>query len=230
MVPNERFNRVAVGWPFGHLFFRLFQLMSRNPLQSRLISIVEPVVVAAGLELVDLRFVLEQGGWVLRIQIDIPVSGITDIHQVPAERVSLTECEAMSRQLSAVLDVEDPIAQPYHLEVSSPGIDRPLRTVAHYRHFLGSEAKIQLGIPVALPTGERRNFRGTLKRVSDDGAAVAIDCDGQLFEIPIESIDHAKLVPDWDAVMRGQSGVGTYERPPSKPPKPRQAHGKAQRP
>lgn len=201
--------------------------MSRNPLQNRLISIVEPVVVAAGLELVDVRFVLEQGGWVLRVQIDLPVAGISDIHQVPTERVSLTECEAMSRQLSAVLDVEDPITQPYHLEVSSPGIDRPLRTAAHYRHFVGSDAKIQLGIPLALPTGERRNFKGTLKSVSDDGGVVAIDCDGQVFELAVENIDHAKLVPDWDAVMRGQSGVGKPERRQSTPPKPRQAHGKA---
>jgi len=228
MVPNDHFNRIAVRWPFGHLFFRLLSgHMSRNPLQSRLISIVEPVVVAAGLELVDVRFVLEQGGWVLRVQIDVPVTGISDIHQVPTERVSLTECEAMSRQLSAVLDVEDPIAQPYHLEVSSPGIDRPLRTPAHYRHFIGSDAKIQLGIPLALATGERRNFKGTLLRVSDDGAVVSIECDGNTYDLPLENIEHAKLVPDWDAVMRGQSGVGKPERRQSPPPRQRQAHGKA---
>lgn len=231
MVPNGSFNRTAVGWPFGHLFFRLclscFGSMSRNPLQNRLISIIEPVVVATGLELVDVRFVLEQGGWVLRVQIDMPVAGITDINEVPTERVSLTDCEAMSRQLSAVLDVEDPIAQAYQLEVSSPGIDRPLRTAAHYRHFLGSDAKIQLGVPLALPAGERRNFKGTLKTVSDDGAIVAIDCDGQTFELALANIDHAKLVPDWDAVMRGQSGVTNQQR--RKPAKPghRHAHSKA---
>lgn len=182
--------------------------MSRNPLQNRLISIVEPVVVAAGLELVDLRFLLEQGGWVLRVQIDLPIAGIADLTQVPAERISLTQCEAISRELSAVLDVDDPIAQAYSLEVSSPGIDRPLRTAGHFRQFIGSDAKIQLGVPLVLATGERRNFKGTLKAISDDDAMVTIDCDGQTFELAIANIDHAKLVPDWDAVMRGQSGVG----------------------
>src|SRR5512146_3190070 len=122
--------------------------MSRNPLQTRLIQIVEPVVQANGLELVDLRFLLEQGGWVLRVQIDVPVAQVTDLNQVPSERVSLSDCEDMSRELSAVLDVDDPIKQAYHLEISSPGIDRPLRTADHFRHFAGSEAKIQLGVPL----------------------------------------------------------------------------------
>lgn len=190
--------------------------MSRNPLQNRLISIVEPVVAAAGLELVDLRFLLEQGGWVLRVQIDLPLAGITDLSQVPAERISLTQCEAISRELSAVLDVDDPIKQAYSLEVSSPGIDRPLRTAAHFRHFIGGEAKIQLGVPLVLPTGERRNFKGTIKGVSDDGALVTIDCDGQTFELAVGNIDHAKLVPNWDAVMRGQSGVGKGAAEPAR--------------
>src|SRR5262245_29442329 len=134
--------------------------MTRNPLHNRLISIVEPVLAGAGLELVDLRFVLEQGGWVLRVQIDRPIAEITDLHEVPSERVALSDCEDMSRELSAVLDVEDPIPQAYSLEVSSPGIDRPLRTAAHFAHFTGSEAKIQLAVPLQLPAGERRNFKG----------------------------------------------------------------------
>src|SRR6185437_5056596 len=99
-------------------------------------------IQGAGLELVDLRFLLEQGGWVLRVQIDVPVDQVTDLSQVPSDRVSLLDCENMSRELSAVLDVDDPIPQAYHLEISSPGIDRPLRTAAHFRHFVGSEAKI----------------------------------------------------------------------------------------
>jgi ribosome maturation factor RimP len=190
--------------------------MSRNPLHNRLISIVEPVVQGAGLELVDLRFLLEQGGWVLRVQIDVPVEQVTDVTQVPSERVSLLDCEDMSRELSAVLDVEDPIPQAYSLEISSPGIDRPLRSAAHFAHFAGSEAKIQLAIPLQLPTGERRNFKGILRGVQDD--RVVIDVDGQAFELPIADIDHAKLVPDWDAVMHGKSGVGPNHEP--KPIKP----------
>ncbi len=169
--------------------------MSRNPLHQRLIQIVEPAVQAAGFELVDLRFVLEQGGWVLRVQIDHPLGNPGD----PVEHVDLSACEEMSRELSAVLDVEDPIPQAYSLEVSSPGIDRPLRTAAHFAHFTGSEAKIALAIPLHTDTGERRNFKGTLRGVADD--RVSIECDGHTFALPIPDIDHAKLVPDWDAVM-----------------------------
>jgi ribosome maturation factor RimP len=193
--------------------------MSRNPLQQKLISIVEPVVEAAGFELVDLRFLLDQGGWVLRVQIDTPLSEHGDVSQVPSERVDLSDCENMSRELSAVLDVDDPITQAYHLEVSSPGIDRPLRTAAHFAHFKGSDAKIQLHVPLQLPTGERKNFKGVLLGVTD-GTHVDIDCDGQKFSLPIVDIDHAKLVPDWDAVMRGQSGAGGAGAKEPKPIKP----------
>jgi ribosome maturation factor RimP len=180
--------------------------VSRAPLQQRLISIVEPVVNAAGFELVELRFVLEQGGWTLRVAVDLPLEQHGDRDEVPSDRVDLTACEELSRELSAVLDVEDPIPQAFNLEVSSPGIDRPLRTAAHYAHFAGSEAKIQLTAPLHLPAGERRNFRGILKGV--EGSEVLIECDGEAFRLPIDDIEHAKLVPDWDAVMKGKSGTG----------------------
>jgi ribosome maturation factor RimP len=185
--------------------------MSRNPLHTKLISIIEPVLEQSGFELVDLRFLLEQGGWVLRVQVDLPLGEVTDLSEVPSDRVDLEDCENISRELSAVLDVEDPIAQAYHLEVSSPGIDRPLRTAAHFAHFKGSEAKIQLALPLHLDGGERRNFKGKLVGVVDN--KVEIDVDGHTFQLPIDDIDHAKLVPDWDAVMHGRSGVGT---PPPK--------------
>ncbi|HEU0029435.1 MAG TPA: ribosome maturation factor RimP [Kofleriaceae bacterium] len=189
--------------------------MSRNPLQERLISIVEPVCEAAGYELVDLRFLLEQGGWVLRVQIDRPLDDAVDPSEVPTDRVDLEACENLSRELSAVLDVDDPIPQAYSLEVSSPGIDRPLRTARHFQYFTGSEAKIQLAVGLATPSGERRNFRGFLRGI--DGDKVLIDVDGQRFELPIADIDHAKLVPDWDAVMHGKSGIGAPEPKPVKP-------------
>jgi ribosome maturation factor RimP len=195
--------------------------MARNPQQQRLIQIVEPVLEAAGFELVDLRFLLEQGGWVLRVQVDRPLDQVTDITQVPAERVDLHDCENLSRELSAVLDVEDPIPQAYHLEISSPGIDRPLRTAKHFAHFTGSEAKIQLAVPLHLDTTERRNFKGVLRGVADDH--VTIDCDGTTFRLPIADIDHAKLVPDWDAVMHGRSGAGIPAND-SKQKKPKHKH------
>jgi ribosome maturation factor RimP len=180
-----------------------------------LISIVEPVCNAAGYELVDLRFVLEQGGWTLRVAVDTLQGEHTDPDEVPSDRVDLIACENLSRELSAVLDVEDPIPQAFHLEVSSPGIDRPLRTAEHFRRFTGSEAKIQLATPLHLPSGERRNFKGILQGVEDH--QVVIECDGTAFRLPLDDIDQARLVPDWDAVMKGGSGVG---RPSAKPVKP----------
>jgi ribosome maturation factor RimP len=190
-------------------------MSSRNPQQQRLISIVEPVCNAAGFDLVELRFLLDQGGWVLRIAVDLPLGEGTDITQVPEDRVDLEDCENLSRELSAVLDVEDPIPQAYSLEVSSPGIDRPLRTATHFAHFVDSEAKIQLAVGLQTPSGERKNFRGILKGVADD--KVTIDVDGQVFHLAIDDIDHAKLVPDWDAVMKGGSGVGPKGNKPIKP-------------
>jgi ribosome maturation factor RimP len=205
----------------------------RPPLQQRLISIVEPVCEAAGYELVELRFVLEQGGWTLRVAVDLPLDDHIDPHEVPSDRVDLQDCEDLSRELSAVLDVEDPIPQAFSLEVSSPGIDRPLRTAAHYLHFAGSEAKIQLAMPLRLePPGtfspsfnsssssssspaERRNFKGILQGVVD--GKVVIECDGTTFQLPIDDIEHARLVPDWDLVMKGKSGVGTPLAKPIKP-------------
>ncbi len=190
--------------------------MSRNPQTQKLISIVEPVCEASGYELVDLKFLLDQGGWVLRVCIDLPLANDRDPSEVPEDRVDLTDCENLSRELSAVLDVEDPIKQIYNLEVSSPGIDRPLRTAKHFEHFAGSDAKIQLDRGLPVPNGaERKNFRGVLKGVSGDRALIEVD--GTVFELPIEDIESAKLVPDWDAVMAGKSGVGKKQPKPVKP-------------
>lgn len=217
MVPILRSLSLRGEVAYGHLFFRP---MSRNPLHQRLMTIIEPVCNAAGYELVELRFVLEQGGWVLRVCVDLPLitaSADIDPAEVPSDRVDLEDCENLSRELSAVLDVDDPIPQAYSLEVSSPGIDRPLRTAEHFAHFAGSEAKIQLDPPLHTESGERRNFRGILRGVTD--GRVLIDVDGHTFALPIADIDHAKLVPDWDAVMKGGSGVGRRADEP-KPVKP----------
>lgn len=189
--------------------------MTRAPLQIRLISIVEPVLEAAGYELVDLRFTLEQGGWTLRVAVDLPIDPSVDPADVPADRVDLSDCEAISRELSAVLDVEDPIPQAFSLEVSSPGIDRPLRTEQHYAYYAGSEAKIQLAMAMQLPTGERRNFKGILGGVED--GKVVIECDATVYRLALDDIEHAKLVPDWDAVMKGKSGAGRRGPKPIKP-------------
>ncbi|HSD90604.1 MAG TPA: ribosome maturation factor RimP [Kofleriaceae bacterium] len=190
--------------------------MSR-PLQQKLIGIIEPVLQADGFELVDLRFLLEQNGWVLRVCVDLPLDPSVPPSEVPQDRVDLADCENISRELSAVLDVDDPIPQAYSLEISSPGVDRPLRTPEHFIYFTGSDAKITLAAPMIDNGNERRNFRGHLAGVSEDRTHALIDVDGRRFSLPIADIDHAKLVPDWDAVMAGKSGAGAPQPKPVKP-------------
>ena len=206
--------------------------MSPQPIthvRQRVWALVEPVCRHAGYDLVDVRFTLEQGGWILRVMIDLlptasDATGATDDGE-PVDDVDLDDCEHMSRELSAVLDVEDPIPQAYSLEVSSPGIDRPLVTPEHFRRFVGAEIKATLerGLPTPLGS-ERKNFRGMLEAVEGDGdAAVAVvTVDGQPWRLPIADVDVARIVPDWDAVMKGGRGqIRTPDHPPASAGKPR---------
>jgi ribosome maturation factor RimP len=186
-----------------------------DPLRQRLVAIVEPACHAAGYDLVDLRLKSEPGGWVLRIYIDV----LTDEPDPEwwKHGVDLADCERLSRELSAVLDVDDPIPHTYNLEISSPGIDRPLRTAAHFRRFAGAEVKVTLAVPLA--GTDRKNWKGTLRGVSDAGDAIVVELAdlGHTFHLPIDDIETAKLVPDWDEVMRGGSGVGPHPPSPAKP-------------
>src|SRR5262245_4788357 len=99
--------------------------------------LAEPYVRDAGLDLIEVQFGREQGGWVLRLFIDAP-PGMT------AGAVSHTDCERVSRDVSAALDVSDPIPHAYQLEVSSPGLDRPLRREQDFARFAGRSARIRL--------------------------------------------------------------------------------------
>jgi ribosome maturation factor RimP len=180
-----------------------------DPIRQRVLRIAEPVCTAAGYEVVDVRFKSEPGGWVLRVYVDVPPAEDApplDLSVVPEDLVDLADCERLSRELSAVLDVEDPIPHNYSLEVSSPGIDRPLRTAGHFRRYVGADVRIAMGVPL----GERRNFKGRLTAVeaTDAGDVAVVDVDGQPFRLRIEDIDTARIVPDWDAVLKGGSGVG----------------------
>jgi ribosome maturation factor RimP len=154
--------------------------MSKPIDTQKLIQLVEPVVAGQGYELVDLEFKNEPqvAGWVLRVFIDKQPDG-----------VSLDDCASVSRELSAVLDVEDAIQLAYSLEVSSPGLNRPLRKVADFARFVGKKAKIRTRHPV----GEsRRNFSGTL--VGVDGGKVKIDVGDQVCEVPVDDVEKANLV------------------------------------
>ncbi len=195
-------------------------IMARNnPTLNRVFALVEPVCNGAGYELVDLRLTLEQGGWVLRVCIDLldvgtPLSGELSDAGTPSaiRRIDTSDCERASREVSAVLDVEDPIPQAYSLEVSSPGIDRPLRTPAHFAKFIGAEIKASLLTALVQDGLERRNFRGIIEGV--DGGNLKLRVDNKSYTLEIDDIDTARLLPDWDAVLRGDS---TLSAKPSKP-------------
>jgi ribosome maturation factor RimP len=146
----------------------------------KLLTLAEPVVTGQGYELVDLEFKNELGAWILRVFIDNPKAD---------GGVGLEDCAQVSRELSAVLDVDDVIPMHYSLEVSSPGLNRPLRKESDFARFVGKKAKIRTSRPV----GEsRRNFSGTLVEVV--GGKVKIDVGDQVCEVPIDAVEKANLV------------------------------------
>jgi ribosome maturation factor RimP len=143
--------------------------------KSGLLELLEAPVAALGYELIDLDVRTGAGG-LLRLFID------------SQDGVTLDDCEAVSRQISALLDVEDPMPGSYVLEVSSPGIDRRLRTARHFRQVVDEEVKIQL----VRPHDGRRRFRGRLANV--DEQAIAVEVDGRQWRLPIADIATATLV------------------------------------
>lgn len=154
-------------------------------LRDRLIELLEPVVNAIGYELVLLEYSPRDGSGMLRLFIDAP-DGIT-----------LDDCEKVSREVAAMLDVEDVITQAYRLEISSPGLDRPLVKPEHYQRFKGEVARIQMLAPVA----GRRRFQGVLLEATDD--EVSIDTAEGVITLPLADIDKAKLVPNFDKEKTG---------------------------
>jgi len=144
---------------------------------EELTRLLEPTIEQLGYELTDLELKLAGRDSLVRVFIDKP------------EGVGLEDCETVSRQVSAVLDVEDPVPGHYVLEVSSPGLDRKLTKPAHYRRYVGDDIRVQLRFPIE----GRRKFRGRLTAASEE--TIQIDVDGQLHELPIATIDTARLVP-----------------------------------
>lgn len=146
-------------------------------MRADLRRLLEPGAQALGFELVDVE--LAGGGRraTLRVYIDGP------------KGVTVDDCARVSRQLSAILDVEDPLSGSYMLEVSSPGLDRPLVTPDDFRRHLGATVKVRVSAPVA----GRRNFTGRLLEVADDH--VALDVDKERFDLAFADIDRARLVP-----------------------------------
>jgi ribosome maturation factor RimP len=176
---------------------------NRQKIVNKLVEIVEPVCADAGYELVDVQYTLGPQGWVVRVFIDYPEGNDTSSS---GGGISFSDCERVSRELSAVLDVEDPIPQAYTLEVSSPGVARPLRTAEHFRRYIGQDARVTLSQGV----DGRRKFHGTLVAVQPgqqpNEFIVAMEVDGKTYQLPVADVASANLVPNWDALIGKSSG------------------------
>ena len=151
--------------------------MLAGELRGRLWPVVEPIVEDEGLELVEVEFVHQNGSWVLRIYMDAPGG------------VRIEDCERVSRRLSPVLDVENLIPHHYTLEVSSPGVPRPIRKARDFERLSGERARIDM----ALPMNGRKRFTGELAGVSggpEPVVALALD-DGEMVHLPLTRIKRA---------------------------------------
>ena len=146
-------------------------------------AIASRVADTYGLEIFDVQFRREAGGMVLRVQIDRPGPAAT-----AQDSVSVGDCAHVSRDLSAMLDVEDIVATAYVLEVSSPGLDRPLRHADDYRRFSGRRAKLVMREAI----DGQRYFKGRLGGVEDDAVLIDAD-DGRRHQVPIGVITRANL-------------------------------------
>lgn len=174
---NDEEEVKSIEWALGPFFVRDGQVsrLDHSARKEQLIELLEPPLEALGYELVDLESRTGQDG-LLRIYIDSE-SGI-----------DLEDCERVSRQISAVLDVEDPMPSRYALEVSSPGLDRPLRKREHFERHRDEIVKVRLD----RARDGRRNFKGRLVSVSDD--EIVVEVDTEHYALALADVHSAQLV------------------------------------
>jgi ribosome maturation factor RimP len=156
--------------------------------ETRLVALIEPVLLAHGVVGVELLWKTDSNGWVLIVNVERPDA------KKPGEGITVDVCSDISRALSTVLDVDDLITSAYHLEVGSPGIERHLYLIEDYRRFAGYSIKAKLNAPVM----ELRSFRGKLIGVDESGK-IAFEAEGKAFAVPFEAIQTCRLVYDWDS-------------------------------
>ena len=162
------------------------KLGRKEDILEKVRQVAAPLAAQEGLELIDVEFGGGGGRQTVRLFID------------KAGGVSLDDCSSVSRAVSAALDVEDPIAGAYDLEVSSPGLDRPLRTPEHFEKFKGSKVRVKTFGPI--PDAEnRKTFVGQLLGFAE--GKVVVDVDGKVFQVPHAQISKANVmaeVPGFD--------------------------------
>jgi len=175
-MSGRKFSVCCWEWACGP-FFICTEKMKGNP---ELTDLVRNVVEPMGYELVGCELMPQgKGGSIFRVYID------------HGEGITLEDCSAVSHQLSGVLDVEDPIKGNYNLEISSPGLDRPLFTAEHFDRFAGNRVSVKMQMAVL----GRKNFKGLL--LSREGDEIQVEVDGEVYDLPINQIDQARLIPDF---------------------------------
>jgi ribosome maturation factor RimP len=167
-------------------------------LRERLIALTEPLLARLGYELVDVEYAATRSEATVRVYIDWPegkmppaAAQMPDDGNRAFDGIGVEDCERVSRELSALLDVEDPVAVPYQLEVSSPGMDRILRTPAHYQRHVAQRAHVEM----AAPRNGRRRFTGDLVRAGDEDFDMNVD--GMVVTIRYAEVGRTRLAPDW---------------------------------
>jgi len=151
----------------------------------KLNELLQPLVEDLGYEFIGIEYNSNPKHSVLRLYID------------QENGVAIEDCETVSRETAALLDVKDLIRSQYNLEVSSPGLDRPLFTLAHYREWAGHKAQINL----FAPQDGRRKFSGPI--LSADEESVTINQDGSEVRLDFGNIAKAKLIPDYEKILAG---------------------------
>jgi ribosome maturation factor RimP len=149
-------------------------------MRESLIRLLEPEVSAEGLELVELEAAAHKGGGLLRLYIDRPGATVT-----------VEDCERVSRRLGPVLDAADPIAGAYTLEVSSPGLDRPLRTPAHFARAVGARVKVEIKVARA----GRARYTGRLLGAAE--GRIRLEVDGNEVELGHDEVRKARVIPEF---------------------------------
>ena len=166
-------------------------------LRNRLIALLEPLLGQLGYELVELQLAAGRSHADLRLYIDRAPEAPGGQGSPP---VGIEDCERVSREVSALLDVHDPVPTAYTLEVSTPGLDRVLRTPAHFARFVGERVNVEL----LAPRDGRRRYTGTLRAChgAPAGMEIVVEVDGVEVRIPLNEIERARLVPAWPEPAR----------------------------
>lgn len=154
---------------------------------AQLNDLLEPLIDDLGYEFVGLEYWSNPRNRLLRVYIDAEPDGI-----------AVEDCERVSREVSALLDVEDPINGEYTLEVSSPGVERPLFRGAQYQRFVGETAKVEMRSPIE----GRRKFKGAI--VAADENQVVLSVDGTEWTLALEDVVRARLAPDMAALWTAE--------------------------